>query len=85
MTMMYALFGIILVSLVTPALAANVEFYVVQNIASGKCLIKEQKLSPYPSAFLPTDATVKLVGTTSYETQAAAEAGMKADKVCASK
>jgi hypothetical protein len=85
MTMMYALFGIILVSLVTPALAANVEFYVVQNIASGKCLIKEQKLSQYPSAFLPTDATVKLVGTTSYETQAAAEAGMKADKVCASK
>jgi len=85
MTMMYALFGIILVSLVTPALAANVEFYVVQNIASGKCLIKEQKLSQYPSAFLPTDATVKLVGTTAYETQAAAEAGMKADKVCASK
>jgi len=74
MTMMYALFGIILVSLVTPALAANVEFYVVQNIASGKCLIKEQKLSQYPSAFLPTDVTVKLVGTTSYETQAAAEA-----------
>ena len=85
MTMMYALFGIILVSLVTPALAANVEFYVVQNIASGKCLIKEQKLSQYPSAFLPTDATVKLVGTTSYETQAAAEAGMKAERLCASK
>jgi hypothetical protein len=41
MTMIHALFGIILVSLVTPALAANVEFYVVQNIASGKCLIKE--------------------------------------------
>jgi hypothetical protein len=36
MTMIYALFGIIFVSLVTPALAANVEFYVVQNIASGK-------------------------------------------------
>lgn len=81
----YVLFGIILVSLVTPALAANVEFYVVQNIASGKCLIKEQQLSQYPSAFLPTNAAVKLVGTTSYKTQTAAEAGMKAEKVCASK
>ena len=36
-----------------------------------------QQLSQYPSAFLPTDATVKLVGTTSYETQAAAEDGMR--------
>ena len=85
MTMKCALLGIIHASFVAPALASNVEFYVVQNIASHKCSIKEQKLSQYPSAFLPTDASVKLVGTTSYQTQAAAEAGMKADQVCASK
>ena len=34
MTMKYALFGTILVSLVTPALAANVEFYVVKENTS---------------------------------------------------
>jgi hypothetical protein len=84
MTMKCALFGIILASFVTPAFAADVEFYVVQNITSNKCSIKEQKLSQYPSAFLPTDASVKLVGTSSYETRAAAEAAMKADTICTS-
>ena len=85
MTMKYALFGIILASFVTPALAANVEFYVVQNITSNKCSIKEQKLSQYPSEFLPTNASMKLVGTTSYKTWAAAKAAMKADTICGSK
>jgi hypothetical protein len=83
MTMKCALFGIILASFVTPALAANnVEFYVVQSIASHKCSIKELKLSQYPSEFLPTDAGMKSVGTTSYRTLAAAKAAMKADTVC---
>ena len=60
MTIKYARLGIILASFVTPALAANVEFYVVQNVASHKCSIKEQKLSRYPSKFLPTNAGMKL-------------------------
>ena len=83
MTMKYVLFGIILASLATPALAANVEFYVVKNTTSNKCAIKEQRLSRYPSAFLPTDANTTLVGTTSYKTLVAAKTAMKADSVCA--
>jgi len=84
MTMKCALFGIIIfASFVTPALAAgNVEFYVVQNVASHKCSIKEQKLSQYPSEFLPANARMKLVGTSSYKTWAAAKAAMKADAIC---
>jgi hypothetical protein len=62
-----ALFGIILALFVTPALAANVEFYVVQNVASHKCSIKELKSSQYPSEFLPTNASMNLVGTSSYK------------------
>ena len=47
-----ALFGIMFASFVTPAFAANnVEFYVVQDITSHKCSIKELKLSQYPSDF----------------------------------
>ena len=72
-TMKYALCGVALAALVTPALAAD-EFYVVQDTATNKCSIVEQK---------PTSATMKLIGTTVYTTQAEAEAGMKAEKVCA--
>ena len=82
MTIKCALFGIILASFVTPAFAANVEFYVVQNIASHKCSIKELKLSQYPSEFLPTNASMKLVGTSSYKTWAAAKAAMKSNTIC---
>jgi hypothetical protein len=67
---------------VTPALAANVEFYVVQNIASHKCSVKELKLSQYPSEFLPTNASMKLVGTSSYKTWVAAKAAMKSNTIC---
>ena len=42
MSMKYALCGVALAALVTPALAAN-EFYVVQDTASKKCSIAEQK------------------------------------------
>ena len=82
MTMKCAFFGLILASFVTPALAANVEFYVVQNTTPHKCSIKELKLSQYPSEFLPTNASMKLVGATSYKTWSAAKAAMKADTVC---
>jgi hypothetical protein len=75
MNIKYVLCGVALAALVTPALAAN-EFYVVQDTATSKCSIVEQK---------PTAATMKLVGTTAYKTQAEAAAGLAADKACASK
>ena len=75
MNVKYALCGVALAALVTPALAAN-EFYVVQDTASKKCSVVEQR---------PTVATVTLVGTTVYKTQAEAETGMKAEKICAAK
>jgi hypothetical protein len=73
--MKYALCGVALAALVTPALAAN-EYFVVQDSTTKKCSIVEQK---------PTMATTTPVGTTVYKTQAEAEIGMKADKVCAAK
>jgi uncharacterized membrane protein len=73
MNMKYALCGVALAALVTPALAAN-EFYVVQNTVTKKCSIVELK---------PTVATITLVGKTVYKTQAEAEIAMKAEKVCA--
>jgi hypothetical protein len=75
MKMKYVLCGAAFAALVTPAFAAS-EFYVVQDTATSKCSIVEQK---------PTAATMELVGTTAYKTQAEAAAGMKADKICASK
>ncbi len=75
MTMKYAMGAIALAMLVTPALAADA-YYVVQNTATKACTVVEQK---------PTVATSVLVSTTVYKTQAEAEAGMKADKVCAPK
>ena len=58
-----------------PALAAGT-YYVVQNTATKACTVVEQK---------PTVATSVLIGTSVYKTLAEAEAGMKADKVCAPK
>ena len=74
MMMKYALCGIALAAIVTPALAAN-EFYVVQDITTMGCSIVEQK---------PTVATMKVVGSV-YDTKAKAEVAMKADKICAAK
>jgi hypothetical protein len=71
MMMKYALCGIALAALVTPALAAN-EFYVVQDSAKKGCAIVEQK---------PTVATIKVIGSV-YDTQAKAETAMKTDKIC---
>ena len=75
MTMKYALCAVAVVALVTPALAAN-EFFVVQDTATLKCSVVEQK---------PTVASMKLVGTTVYKTQSEAEIALKADKACAPK
>lgn len=74
MMMKYALCGIALAALVTPALAAN-EFYVVQNTTTKACSIVEQK---------PTVATMTVVGA-AYDTQVKAEAAMKANKICETK
>jgi len=59
-----------------PASAAN-EFYVVQDTATKKCTIVEQK---------PTVSTTTIVSPsgTIYKTRAEAEAGMKTIKVCSS-
>jgi hypothetical protein len=74
MMMKYALCGIALAALVTPALAAN-EFYVVQDSATKGCSIVEAK---------PTVVTMKVVGA-AYDTKAKAEVAMKADKTCVTK
>ena len=74
MMMKYALCGIALAALVTPALAAD-EFYVVQDSATKGCSIVTQK---------PTAATIKVVGI-AYDTKAKAEVAMKADKICDTK
>jgi hypothetical protein len=52
------------------------------KLGMNECSIKELKLSQYPSEFLPTTAGMKVVGTTSYKTWAAAKAAMKADTIC---
>jgi hypothetical protein len=75
MNVKYALCGIVFAALVTPALAAG-QFYVVQDTTTLKCSVVEQK---------PTLATSKLVGTTVYKTEAEAQIGLNADKVCAPK
>ena len=74
MMMKYALCGIALAAIVTPALAAN-EFYVVQNTNTMTCSIVEQK---------PTVATIKVVGSI-YDTRVKAETALKADKICENK
>ena len=75
MNMKYSIGAVALTMLVTPALAADA-YYVVQNTTTKACTVVEQK---------PTVATTVLIGTSVYKTLAEAEAGMKADKVCAPK
>jgi hypothetical protein len=71
--MKYALCGIVLAAIATPALAAK--FYVVRDTATKECSVAEQK---------PTEATMKVVGMV-HKTQAKAEAAMKATKSCVTK
>lgn len=70
--MKYALCGVALACLVTPAFAAS-EFYIVQDTATKKCSVVDKK---------PTTSTMVQVGTTVYKTQADATTAMKADKTC---
>jgi hypothetical protein len=65
---------IILAALLTPAIAAE-EFYVVQDVASKKCLVIDKP---------PANASVKLMTEDKpFPTRAAAEAAMKQIKGCA--
>lgn len=75
MNLKYTLCAIALAAVVTPALAAG-EFYVVQDTSTKKCSIVEVK---------PTTATSTLVGSIVYKTQAEAQTGMAAEKICAAK
>jgi len=65
----------VLLALATPALAQ--EFYVVQDTATKRCTIVEQK---------PTVTTTTVVSPSgaTYKTRAEAETGMKTIKVCTS-
>jgi hypothetical protein len=71
MKIKYALCGIVLAVLLTPALATN-KFYVVRDSTTMECSIVQQK---------PTLATLKLVGT-AYKTEAEAEKAMQANEIC---
>lgn len=70
----YALCGIVLAALATPAFAAH-KFYVVRDTTTKGCSIVEQK---------PTVATMKLVGV-AHNTQAKAEKAIKVAKICETK
>jgi hypothetical protein len=70
----YALCGIALAALVTPALAAN-KFYVVRDTSTKECSIVEEK---------PTESTMKVVGM-AHKTQAKAEKAMNVAKNCKTK
>jgi hypothetical protein len=74
MMIKYALCGIVLAALVTPALAAG-KFYVVRDTTSKECSVVEEK---------PTEATMKVIGAV-HKTQAKAEAAMKVAKSCKTK
>ena len=74
MMIRYALCGIVLAALVTPALAAGT-FYVVRDTTSKECSVVEEK---------PTEATMKVVGAV-HNTQAKADKAMKVAKNCKTK
>lgn len=63
----------LIASFAAPAFAADT-FYIVQDTATKKCSIVEQK---------PTVTTMTVVGDgTVYKTRTEAEAGMKTVKIC---
>jgi hypothetical protein len=63
------------VALTAPAFAQTAEFYVVQDTATKKCTIVDQK----PTV---TTQTIVTPAGTVYKSRAEAEAGMKTVKVC---
>jgi len=62
----------LLVSFVTPALAAD-EFYIVQDVKTKKCTIVDKR---------PTTTETTVVGNGVFKTRVEAETGMKTVKVC---
>jgi hypothetical protein len=75
MKMTYVPAALLLFALVTPSLAAT-EYYVVQDTATKKCTIVEQR---------PTTTTSIVVGDGKvFTSRTEAEAGMKTVKVCSS-
>jgi hypothetical protein len=70
MTIKCMLCGIVLATIVTPALAAK--FYVVRDTATKQCSVVEQR---------PTEATMKVIGQV-HKTQAKAEKAMKISLAC---
>jgi hypothetical protein len=71
--------GVLLVAFAVPGFAQSTttttEYYVVQDTATKKCTIVEQK---------PTSTTMVQVGPMAFKTRTEAEAGMKTIKVCSS-
>ena len=57
----------------TTGTGASGEFYVVQDTATKKCTIVEQR---------PTSTTMVMVGPVGFKTRTEAESGMKTTKVC---
>jgi hypothetical protein len=75
----FLLFGAVLAAIATPALAQTTvteEYYVVQDAATKKCTIVNQK---------PTTTSVVQVGPLAFKTRTEAESGMKTIKVCETK
>jgi len=62
----------LLVSFVTPALAAD-EFFIVQDVKTKKCTIVDKR---------PTTTETTVVGNGVFKTRVEAETGMKTVKVC---
>lgn len=62
--------ALVVAATATPALA---DYWVVQDTASKRCRIVEQK---------PTDPAIKIVGADVYRTRADAEAALKNDQAC---
>ena len=62
----------LLISFVTPALAAD-EFFIVQDVKTKKCTIVDKR---------PTTTETTVIGNGMYKTRVEAETGMKTVKVC---
>jgi hypothetical protein len=70
----YLVSGALAAGLTLPASAQTAtEYYVVQDTATKKCTIVEQK---------PTTTNVVQVGPVAFKSRSEAEAGMKTVKVC---
>jgi len=71
MTVRPLILSAVLLTVVTPALAA--EYYVAKDSETGKCSVVEEK---------PDGTAMVMVGTDSYATEREAKAAKKADAQC---